>query len=445
MASQSDFLMAINQIAAERGIDMNEILEAIKTAIRTGFKKDYPEDEGLNLKVEISPDQGMISVFADKKVVKEVTNPATQISVEQAKKVEPKLREGDHVEIEITPQGDFGRVAAQAARQVILQQIREAEKESVLKQFKDKMGTVESVIIQRVDRDGNVIVEVNRATAIMPSEDRIPGEFYRSGTRIKVLLQRIQSDVKGKTLIVSRSAPEFLKALFALEVPEITSGTVEIMAIAREAGSRSKIAVKSNAEGVDPIGSCVGQRGVRINAVTNELKSGMQEEKIDIINWNADTSSFIANAIKPAEALEVKLVSEMNKQAMILVDDESLSLAIGKEGQNVRLAAKLTGWNLDIQGIHAYKEKHGDEAPVEEAKQEKEPKETKAKKTKTEAKAESTASDDLASLNLGTRVVTTLQKAGIETVSALREQIASTEPIKGVGEKTREQIVAALG
>lgn len=432
MAIQTEFLMAINQIAAERGVDLNDILDAIKAAIRTGYKSDYPEDEGFNLKIDISPDKGTISVFADKKVVATVTDPATQISLAAAKKIEPKLRVGDHVEVDVTPQGDFGRVAAQAARQVIVQKIREAEREASLRQFKDKMGTVESAIIQRVDREGHVVVEINRAIAIMPSADRIPGEFYKSGTRVKVLLQRIHSDAKGKVLEVSRSAPEFLKALFALEVPEIASGTVEVMAIAREAGSRSKMAVKSNSEGVDPIGSCVGQRGVRINAVTNELKSGMQEEKIDIIHWDSDISTFISNAIKPAEALEVKLISEDARQALILVDDESLSLAIGKEGQNVRLAAKLTGWNLDIQGIKAYKEAN------KAAKSDTAPKKAKKEKAIKEDKSDS----DLSSLGLGKRIEGALAKAGITTVAELKAK--ANEEIKGIGEKAKEEIAKAL-
>lgn len=428
MAIQTDFLMAINQIAAERGIDANDILDAIKAAIRTGYKRDYPEDEGFNLKIDISAEHGTISVFADKKVVSEVTSPATQISLAQAKKIEPKLRVGDHVEVDVTPQGDFGRVAAQAARQVIVQKIREAEREASLRQFKDKMGTVESAIIQRVDRDGNVIVEINRAIAIMPSTERIPGEFYRSGNRVKVLLQHIRADAKGKVLEVSRSAPEFLKALFALEVPEIASGTVEVMAIAREAGSRSKMAVKSNSDGVDPIGSCVGQRGVRINAVTNELKSGVQEEKIDIIHWDEDVTTFIANAIKPAEALEVKLTNSEARQALILVDDESLSLAIGKEGQNVRLAAKLTGWNLDIQGMAAYK---NGAAPAEQ------PKSVDSDKV-------DASQGDLAALGLSKRVLTAVQKAGITTAAELKSKFESNEEIKGVGEKAREEIAKVI-
>ena len=288
MAVQTDFMVAVNQIAAERGIDATLVIEAIKQAIETGFRRDNEEEEGLALHVEIDSKVGTIAVVADKKVVDEVTNPSTQISIKDAKKIEPKLREGDHIQVDITPEGDFGRVAAQAAKQVILQKIREAEKESQIKEFEGRIGEVESAIVQRMDGD-SVVWEINRATAIMKPEDRVSTEFYKSGARLKVLLKSIEEGPRGKSLFVSRSHPDFLKALFELEIPELVSGSIDIKAIAREAGSRSKIAVYSNVEGIDPIGSCVGQKGVRINAIMNELKVGSIEEKVDIILWDADT------------------------------------------------------------------------------------------------------------------------------------------------------------
>ncbi|MBN1915940.1 transcription termination/antitermination protein NusA [Candidatus Dojkabacteria bacterium] len=363
MAVQSDFLVAINQIAAERGIDANEVLEAVKAAILTAFRREYPieeentdieeekesTEEGQLLKVDISSDTGLFHVYADKKVVIEVANPATQIGLEDAQKIEPKLKEGDHIEVDITPKGDFGRVAAQVAKQVILQNLREFEKEAVMEEFKDKMGQLDTGIIQRMDGD-TVVVEIRRASAVMEAEDRIPGEFYRSGDRLKFLLKKIKRTTKGKILTVSRSDPDFLRALFELEVPELVSESVEIKAIAREAGSRSKVAVSSNVEGVDPIGSFVGQKGVRINAVMNELKVGSNEEKIDIILWDQDIKQFISNAFSPAQVVSVKINDEKAKYAEVVVPDDQLSLAIGREGQNVRLAAKLTGWRLDIQG-----------------------------------------------------------------------------------------------
>jgi N utilization substance protein A len=342
MVVLSDFLAAVNQIAAERGIDPDAVVNAVEAAIRTGFKKNY--GTGESLKIEIDKEAGNVKVFADKKVVKKVTDPATQILLSEAKEIESKLDVGDHIEVDVTPEGDFGRIAVQAAKQVILQQVREAEKEAVIKEFKDKVGTVESGIVQRMDGD-NVIVEIHKATAIMPGEERLPGEYYKSGARLKFLLKKIQRTVKGKQLLVSRSDPDFLTELFALEVPEIRSGSVEIKAVAREAGSRSKVAVVSNQEGVDPIGACVGQKGIRIDNITDELKG----EKIDIILWDEDIATFIANSLSPAQVNKID-IDKKSETAKVVVPDDQLSLAIGKDGQNVRLAAKLTGWKIDIEG-----------------------------------------------------------------------------------------------
>ncbi len=349
MSLQTDFMVAVNQIAAERNIDPDEVLDAIKLAIQTGFRRDYPEEEVETVQVDIDKSNGMISVFADKKVVTAVTNPKSQISLAEAQKIESKLKPGDHIQVDITPSGDFGRVAAQAAKQVILQKIRESEKNAVMSEFTGHIGEIEYAVVQRMDGD-SVVFEIRRATAIMPLEDRISSEFYKSGNRLKVLLKEIRETSRGKQLIVSRSDPKFLEALFRLEVPEIVSGSVEILSMAREAGSRSKVAVNSTVEGVDPIGSCVGQKGVRINAIMNELKFGTHEEKIDIIAYAEEISEFIANALSPAQVIKVTIKDEKKKEALVIVPDEQLSLAIGRDGQNVRLAAKLTGWNIDIQG-----------------------------------------------------------------------------------------------
>lgn len=477
--AQSDFVAAIKQIAAERGIDTNDVVEAIKHAIRIGFKKDYPEETAEALEIEIDLENGGIAAYADKKVVDEVTHPATQISLEDAQKIEKRLKVGDHIQVEVTHLGDFGRVAAQAARQVIVQLVRESEKEAIIKQFTDKIGTVAAAVVQRVDRDGNILLEINRALAKMPVEEQINGEFYRSPDVVKVFIKKIHVDAKGKIVLVSRADPNFLRALFEMEVPEIASGTVEIMEIAREAGSRSKVAVRSNAAGVDPIGSCVGQRGARINAITNEIKGPRTEEKIDIIPWDDDITKFIAFAIRPAEALEVKIIDERNRQALILVNDDDLSLAIGREGQNVRLAAKLTGWFLDIQGERAYREggmiskfeaeggkprskklkmedaarAEADAAKAEAAVDAEE--ETKTADVETEVveapatkkkatKAETDNTNGLESLNLSPRVVSALVAAGITTVGQLQAQMDSGEKIAGVGPKAMEEIAAAI-
>jgi len=351
MAVQTDLMIAVNQIAAERNIDPNEVIEAIKEAIKTGFRRDYPEETETLLEVEIKPEEiQSIRVYANKKVVKEVTNKTAQIELNAAKKIEPKLKEGDHIMVDVTPTGDFGRVAAQVAKQVILQKIRESEKEAVMKEFDGKIGEIEYAVVQRLDGD-DVIFEIRRALAVMPLEDRIPNEFYRSGSRMKVLIKEIRMTPRGKQLIVSRADNNFLVGLFKLEVPEISSQTVEIKAMAREAGSRSKVAVFSTTDGIDPIGACVGQKGVRINAILNDLKFGNFEEKIDIILWNEDISTFIANSLSPATISEVGIIDADSKRARVFIEDEQLSLAIGREGQNVRLAAKLTGWNIDIHGL----------------------------------------------------------------------------------------------
>jgi N utilization substance protein A len=379
MAVLSDFLAAVNQIAAERGIQADEVVDAVKESVRTGFKKDY--GEGESLVVELDEDKGEIKVYADKKVVKKVSNSATQISLADAKMFEPKLKAGDHVQVDITPEGDVGRIAVQAAKQVILQKVREAEKEAVIKEFKDKVGTVESGIVQRMEGD-NVIVEIRKAQSIMPAEERLPGEYYRSGERLKFYLKKIQKTVRGKQLIVSRSDPNFLEDLFALEVPEIRSGSVEIKAIAREAGSRSKVAVVSNQEGVDPIGACVGQKGIRIDNITDELKG----EKIDIIIWDEEIQVFIANSLSPAQVGKIK-INKKEEIAEVIVPDDQLSLAIGKEGQNVRLAAKLTGWKIDIKGKGEGKKAKGKKGKAKgKKKKEKAEKKVKGKKGKVKGK-----------------------------------------------------------
>lgn len=455
----NDFISAVKQIAAERGLEMDDVLNVIKQAIIASVTNSREEtldiEEGSNVQVDIDAENSQIAVYADKKVVDEVTNDATQISVADAQKIQPKLKEGDHILVEITHSIDFGRIAAQAARQVFMQGIRDVEHEAIMKQFTDKIGTIETAIIQRMDRESNVILEIYRAIAKMPQEEQIQSEFYQSGSRIKVLIKKIQEDAKGKTLIVSRADKDFLKALFEMEVPEIASGTVEIMKIAREAGSRSKVAVRSNAEGVDPIGSCVGQRGARINAITNELKTNRGEEKIDIIPWDEDEKTFLANSIRPAEAVEVRIVNAEERQALIIVDDESLSLAIGREGQNVRLAAKLTDWKIDIQGTKAYEEagklsKFEIEAGVVPTKDKKSDKasdvEVEASTSESsDSETTSTESESVFSgLELSARTVSALEKAGITSVEDLTAKISADEKIAGVGPKAVEEIKSAL-
>ncbi len=427
MAVQSDLLVAVNQISAERGIDPKSVLEAIEEAIATGFKKDF-DNEDVKISVEIHPEIGTIKVLLEKEVVDKLEDDELQIDIKEAKKINPNLKVGDKIKIDITPKGDFGRIAAQSAKQVILQKIREAEREAQIKEFEDRIGELESAIVQRMDKD-RVIWEINKAIAIMKPEDRVPTEYYKSGNRHKVLLKAIEEETRGKTLYVSRSDPDFLKALFEMEVPEIVSGTIEIKAIAREAGSRSKVAVHSLSDGIDPIGSCVGQRGVRINAIMNELKIGNIEEKVDIILWDEDVAQFISNALSPAQTILVKL-NKKEKVAKVVVPDDQLSLAIGKEGQNVRLAVKLTGWNIDIQGETI---KIDDNYNIIKEDGDKKTNKTKDKDTK----------DKLFS-KLPKRIATALKKAKINDIKTLKQKIDNKEKIPGIGEKAIKEIKEML-
>lgn len=365
MAMTSEFVAAINQIAAERGIDKEEIFKALEAAILVAYKKEkfadanfneYEENNelGKNLSVELDRETGEFKLIATKEVVKKVQDDNTQISVSDAEMISPNVEVGDSIQLEM-PVGDFGRIAAQTAKQVILQKMRESEKDAVLSEFSDKVGEVFSALMQRMQR-GQVVFEIGKATAIMPQEEQISNEFYRLGERYKVLLK----EINDSEVIVSRADPKFLIELFKLEVPEIESGVVEIKSVAREAGSRSKIAVVSHQDGVDPIGSCVGQRGIRIANVMNEIG----EEKIDIIEWDEEPAKFVANALSPAKILSVKIDGDT---ATVKVEDDQLSLAIGREGQNVRLAWKLTGYKIDIVGNGIKKEEETpDETVVDE-------------------------------------------------------------------------------
>lgn len=345
---QNDIMSAIRQIAAERKIEVDEIVSAIEDSIKAVFLDSHGiEDEDI-VTVQMDTDNGGIHVYSSKKVVKKVEDKITEIDLKEAQEISKDAEEGDTLQIDITPEGDFGRIAAQTARQAILQKLRDAEKEAVLRQFKDKVGHIISVVVQRVTMEGDVICEVGKAKALMPKNERIMTEFYKIGSPIKVLLKEIAEDSKGKYMLVSRADEGFLRDLFAMEVPEIESGTVEIVAIARDAGQRSKVAVRSLSQGVDPIGSCVGQKGVRINAISNELRNGNFEEKIEIIPWNEDEQQFLMSSIMPAEALKIEIVDKKRKVAKLFVAQDKLSLAIGREGQNARLASKLTGWDLEI-------------------------------------------------------------------------------------------------
>ncbi len=373
------FHRALEQIAEARGISPESIIETIEAAIATAYKKDYGQ-KGQKIKAKFNSVSGDVKFWQLKLVVDEsmlyteeeieelkskklvpaedfnvkegeeapkkvIFNPEKHIMVEDAKKKDSKIKVGEELEIPLVSKQDYGRIAAQTAKQVIMQKIREAEKETISSEYKSKEGEIISGVIQRIE--GNTIfVDIGKTLGILNREEQIPGEFYRQGQRLKFYILKVEDTPRGSVVLLSRAYPKLVSRLFELEVPEIASGIVVIKSIAREAGYRTKIAVSSTEERIDPIGSCVGQRGTRIMAVINELGG----EKIDVILWQEDPEKYIANALSPAKVSDVK-VQDKNT-AIISVTEDQLSLAIGKDGRNVRLASNLTGWKIDIKTIN---------------------------------------------------------------------------------------------
>tara|TARA_B100001750_G_scaffold248410_1_gene279230 strand:- start:1462 stop:2988 length:1527 start_codon:yes stop_codon:yes gene_type:complete len=338
---KSDFLIALTQLAAERNLPRDIVLSAIEAALVSAFRKDSIAT-GQEISVKLDPGTGDVSVYLLKKVVDEVENDLLEITLKDARKYKADIEVGDNVAYEKLP-ASAGRIAAQTAKQVVLQRLREAERELVYEEYAEKEGEVYTVNVQRVDSK-QVVCEMGRAEAILPLSEQIQTERYRVGQKIKVLLKSLERSVKGPELIISRADDDLLKRLFEMEVPEIYNGSVEIKAIAREPGARSKVAVFASQEGVDPVGSCVGLRGIRIQNIVNELHG----EKIDVVQWDENPIVFISQALSPSQVLRVDLVQD-DLSATAVVPENTLSLAIGKEGQNARLAAKLTGWKVDIK------------------------------------------------------------------------------------------------
>ncbi|SEF45650.1 NusA antitermination factor [Caloramator fervidus] len=341
-----ELIEALNEIAREKGIDKDYIFSALESALVSAYKKNYGTAQ--NVKVVINRENGDIHVYAQKKVVDEVKNNLLEISLEDAKSINPIYKLNDIVDIEVTPK-DFGRVAAQTAKQSVIQKIKEAEREILYREFVEKENDIITGMIQKKERikdtnKYNVIVEIGRWETILPPSEQMPNDDYSQGVRMKFYITEVKKTGKGPNVMISRTHPGLVKRLFELEVPEIFNGIVEIKSIAREAGSRSKIAVYSRDENVDPTGACVGPKGIRVQNVVNELNG----EKIDIVKWSKDPAEYIANALSPAKVISVE-INEEEKSAKVIVPDYQLSLAIGKEGQNARLAAKLTGWKIDIK------------------------------------------------------------------------------------------------
>jgi len=332
---------ALEDLSIEKGINKDYILEAIETALITAYKRNFNSSE--NVKIVIDEEHYTINVYSLKEVVEEVFDPAIEIDLASARNVNPKAVMGDIVDIEITPK-DFGRISAQTAKQVIVQKIREAEREIVYTEYSDRQGEIVSGIIQKVDKN-LVIVDLGRLEGVMTLNEQTPGEEYNVNDRIKAYVLDVTKNAKGvPQMMISRTHPGFVRRLLELEIPEIYEGLIEIKNIVREAGSRTKIAVFSKDPNIDPVGSCVGPRGTRIQNILNELK----EEKVDVVEWSEDPVQFIASALSPATVLAVD-IDEENMSSKVVVPDNQLSLAIGKDGQNARLSAKLTGWKIDIK------------------------------------------------------------------------------------------------
>lgn len=339
-----EFIEALREIVKEKGIDEDLLFTTIEDALVAAYKKNFLNTVGSsqNVKVTMNRENGDIHVYSQKTVKEEITDVSNEITLEEARKINSRYQIDDVVDLEVTPK-TFGRVAAQAAKQVVIQRIKEAERSIIYNEFIEKEYDIISGTILRKDK-GNVLVDLGRIEAVLGPNEQIPNEDYNFNERIKLYIVEVKNTTKGAQIVVSRTHPGLVKRLFELEVPEIYNGIVEIKSISREAGSRTKIAVHSNDENVDPMGACVGPKGARVQNIVNELKN----EKIDIIKWSKFPEEYISNALSPAKTLEVS-IDEENKSAKVVVDDNQLSLAIGKEGQNVRLAAKLTGWKIDIK------------------------------------------------------------------------------------------------
>ena len=355
---KSDLLLAITQLAAEKNLPKEVDLCAVESALVSAYRKDNfaPNQE---LTVKIDPVNGRVRVWAEKEVVEKSKDRRTEVSLEEACQVNPDTELGEMVMIEDTP-ANAGRIAAQTAKQVILQRLHEAENSAIFEQFAGKEGDIVSGVVQRIE-PRQVIVDLGRTEAVMPAAEQMFSERYRSGQRLKLYLVEVARTAKGPLLIVSRSHPGLLRRLFEMEVPEVYGGIVEIKSAAREAGVRSKVAVTARQAGIDPVGCCVGLRGIRIQNIVSELSG----EKIDVVAWDENPAVFISNALSPAQVVRVKL-SEAEKSATVVIPDRQLSLAIGKEGQNVRLAVKLSDWRIDIKSVSEM-EAEKSEAVEEEA------------------------------------------------------------------------------
>ncbi|MCH8186595.1 MAG: transcription termination/antitermination protein NusA [Chloroflexi bacterium] len=412
---KSDFLVALTQLAAERNLPREMVLSAIEAALVSAYRKDSIT-AGQNISVSLDPGSGDVSVHIVKTVVEEVDDPLLEMTLSEARKIKKDAELGQSVPTETLPHS-AGRIAAQTAKQVVMQRLREAERELVFEEFSDKEGEIFSVNVQRVEAR-QVIVDLGRAEAVLPFSEQAAGERYRPGQKMRILLKEVGRSPRGPELIVSRADNLLLKRLFEMEVPEVYNGAVEIVAIAREAGFRSKVAVRATQQGVDPVGSCVGLRGVRIQSIVNEL----QGEKIDVVEWSNDPSRFVANSLSPSQVMRVDLDAD-SQSAVAIVPDRMLSLAIGREGQNARLAARLTGWNVDIRSSV----------------------DADARDRATAAKVPVGVDSELELLGLSTRTLNILTNAGFATVGEIA-QLSKDDllSLKSFGQKSYDEVSERL-
>ena len=352
-----EFILAIEDLEKEKQISKDLLIEAIESALVSAYKKNYGTSQ--NVRVNIDRETGDIDVFMRRDIVEEVDDPFVEVSLEEAQAIDPAYELGDVIEYQVKPR-DFGRIAAQTAKQVVVQRIREAERGMIYDDYINRQGEIITGQIQRISNE-TIFINMGRTEGILAVTEQVPGEHYDVNDRLRLYIMDVKKTTKGPQVYLSRSHPGLVKRLFELEVPEIQDGIVEIKSIAREAGSRTKSAVFASDESVDPVGSCVGARGTRVQAVVDELNG----EKIDIINWSDDPSELISSALSPAKVEQV-IIDEEERSALVIVPDYQLSLAIGKEGQNVRLAAKLCSWKIDIKSHTQYAEAYGEEPAEEE-------------------------------------------------------------------------------
>jgi N utilization substance protein A len=453
--SSNPLQQTIEALAKEKGIEPDVVISAIEESVATASRKYYKTGE--NLKTRFNLETGQVDLFAVKQVVQDVTSPATEIGIDEARQLYRQLY-GDEVanSIELGDEMEFpkptevlGRIAAQTAKQVIFQKVREAERENIFAEYNQRVGEVQNGTVKRFE-NGDIIVEINRIEAVLPRKEQSRAESYSPGDRVRAVIKGVNRSAKGPQIVLSRTDPALLIKLFEQEVPEIYDGTVMIRGAVREAGDRAKVAVYSRERDVDPVGACVGMKGTRVQSIIRELRG----EKIDIVEWSEDPVAFVTNALSPAKVQRVSIVDDRERVMEVVVEDKQLSLAIGKKGQNVRLAAKLTGWRIDIKSEEEKRreveaqfeglEMGGVAGAGEPAAIEGEPAEIEAAEPAEVEAAEPVADLPYTLPGIGGRTVQTLVEAGFDSVEAVAaSSVVQLSELPGIGEKTAEKILAA--